>query len=296
MKPIVRPGRLTVFVLLTACCLQAPLAQEQDGIKLGNRSIFSKLASQQLEAQAALQYRQTLQQAEQVHALAPADNAQLQRLRAIADRLKPYTRRWNDKASQWQWEVNLLGSREVNAYCMPGGKIAFYTGILNTLKLTDDEIAIVMGHEIGHALREHGAKRQGEATVANIFLKGAQLYAGAKGYDPNLVGAAGGQIANLTMLKFSRDDESEADLVGLDLAARAGYDPRAGIALWQKMAIVNKTAPPQWLSTHPSGEHRIQDIRQHLPAVLPLYARAKGLNPNQLPPYQSNVKALAAIN
>ncbi|MFZ6816265.1 M48 family metallopeptidase [Undibacterium sp. Rencai35W] len=269
--------------------------EPQDGVKVGEMSIFRKLGGG-LESQAAMQYQQTLQQAQGQHALGPDNHPQVIRLRAIAEKLKPFAMRWNPKAPEWKWEVNLIASKQINAYCMPGGKIAFYTGILDTLKLTDDEVAIVMGHEIAHALREHGAERAGKARVANFGVKLAEIIAGAKGYDPNLAGSVAGGAANLGMLKFSRDDETEADVVGLDIAARAGYDPRAGIALWQKMSIVNKSAPPQWLSTHPAGKDRIEEIRRHLPEVMPLYAHAKGLNSGTIAPYRSNVKQIAAID
>jgi len=115
------------------------------------------------------------------------------------------------------------------------------------------------------------------------------------GVDSNLTTAFTGGVANLTMLKFSRDDETEADLVGLDIVARAGYDPRAGIALWQKMGMLNKNAPPQWLSTHPAGKTRISEIEKHLPEVMPLYAKARGTRLQALPPYQSNLPGLASI-
>ncbi|MBI3283375.1 MAG: M48 family metallopeptidase [Burkholderiales bacterium] len=283
-------------LLSAATVSQAQNAPATDGVKVGSMSIFRKLApTGALEGQAAAQYAQTMRQAQQQRALGPDDNAQVLRLRAIAHKLIPFALRWNARAPQWKWEVNLIASRQINAYCMPGGKIAFYTGILDTLKLTDDEVAIVMGHEIAHALREHGAERAGKANVANFGIKLAEVIAGAKGYDPNLVGAVGGGVAKMGMLAFSRGDETEADIVGLDIAARAGYDPRAGVALWQKMGMVSKNAPPQWLSTHPSGSSRIAEIQRHFPEVMPLYAHARGISLNALAPYQSNVKGIAAL-
>lgn len=276
---------------------QGNAAPAQDGVQVGGMSVMRKLApSGAMEKQAALQYAQTMQQAEQQRTLGPDNHPQVIRLRAIAKKLIPYALPWNARARDWKWEVNLLGSPQINAYCMPGGKIAFYTDILTTLKLTDDEVAIVMGHEMAHALREHGAERAGKAAVANLGVKALELYAGVKGYDPNLAGAAGGMIAKGVMLKFSRNDETEADVVGLDIAARAGFDPRAGVALWKKMGMLNQSAPPQWLSTHPAGPTRIAEIQRHFPEVMPLYAKARGLSLNALPPYQSNLKGMAPIN
>ena len=203
-------------------------------------------------------------------ALAPADHPQLIRLRAIASRLIPYTRPWNARAPGWKWEVNLIGSKELNAFCMPGGKIAFYYGLLQRLQLNDDEVAAIMGHEMAHALREHARERMGKTAATRI---GAGLLSSLLG-----LGSAGDSLLNmggqLLTLRFSREDESEADIVGMELAARAGYDPAAGVTLWQKMIRANQGAPPEFMSTHPSGPTRINDIRDKLPKVAPLYARA----------------------
>lgn len=264
------------FVL--ALCLSSALgsgawaqAVPREGVDVGGNSVFSRIVSaERLEHEAAQQYRQMLEQADSKKALAPATDPQLRRLRAIAQRIIPYVSTWNPRARAWKWEVNLIGSRQINAFCMPGGKIAFYTGILEQLKLTDDEVAMVMGHEIAHALREHARERMGKNAATNI---GANLLSQVLG-----LGQLGQTVthygAQLLTLQFSREDESEADLVGMELAARAGYDPRAGVSLWQKMSAANKNAPPQWLSTHPSGKTRIKEIQDNLPRVLPLYERA----------------------
>ena len=154
---------------------------------------------------------------------------------------------------------------------MPGGKIAFYTGILNKLKLTDDEVAMVMGHEIAHALREHARERMGKNAATGV---GANLIGQVLG-----LGQVGQMVTNygaqLLTLQFSRSDESEADLVGMELAARASFDPRAGVSLWQKMSAASAGAPPQWLSTHPSGNTRIHDIEVNLPKVMPFFDRSR---------------------
>jgi predicted Zn-dependent protease len=222
--------------------------------------------------------------------LLPQSHPEVQRLRAIAKRIIPHTTRWNQDATQWQWQVNLIDSKDVNAFCMPGGRIGFFTGILSSLKLTDDEVAAVMGHEIAHALREHSrekmAKQMGTNAVARI---GGALVSGIFGIDPSITGTVASYGAQFVGLKFSRDDEREADLVGLDISSRAGYDPRAGIALWRKMAALDRRAPIEVLSTHPGGESRIKDMERHMNLLLPVYARAKGTTINKLPPYQTNV-------
>jgi predicted Zn-dependent protease len=226
------------------------------------------ISAEQVEASAQQQYAQMMAKASSQRALAPADHPQVLRLRTIAQRIVPFTRTCNPRADDWKWEVNLLGSQQINAFCMPGGKIAFFHGILAQLQLHDDEVAAIMGHEIAHALREHARERIGKtlATRGLASIVGAVLGVGAAG-DALLQATS-----QLATLKFSRDDETEADLVGMELAARAGYDPAAGVSLWQKMIAANKHAPPQWMSTHPSGKQRIKDIEAKLPRVAPLYA------------------------
>ncbi len=237
----------------------------------GNISSMTKVVSaDQVEAGASQQYAQMLRQASGQKALALDNHPQLVRLRAISDRIVPIATQCNDRSKQWKWEVNLLGSSQVNAFCMPGGKIAFYYGILSKLQLNDDEVAAIMGHEIAHALREHARERIGKTMVTRglATVAGALLGFGGLG---DLMANIGSQLLTL---KFSRSDETEADLVGMELAARAGYDPAAGISLWQKMMTANKGAPPQWMSTHPAGTTRIKDIQGKLKRVSPLYENA----------------------
>jgi predicted Zn-dependent protease len=287
------------FVLLALCAvMQTAPAQDnkpqvvQDGIAvkpLGGGMWRNITAPEQaVNEQAAQQYTALMGQARDKGALVPADDARVKRLRAIAQRIIPQTARWNPKAQQWKWQVNLLQSAQVNAFCMPGGRIAFFTGIIDKLKLTDDEIAAVMGHEIAHALREHGRERMSKsATTGLVTGIGGAILSAWSGYD---VRGAANAAGKMVVLKFSRDEEREADLVGLDIAARAGYDPRAGVALWNKMAALDgRGAPIELLSTHPGGAHRIEQIESHMNVLLPLYARAKGMPVNRLPPYRTNL-------
>ena len=286
--------KLNAALLALVCCAGAiaPVAAggQDDGIPVSSMSRLRGLGgdARQFDQQSKLQYDQMLAQAHQKDAVATERNPQLIRLRAIAKRLIPFTARWNPDSANWKWEVNLLNSPTVNAFCMPGGRIAFYNGILTKLNLTDDEVAMVMGHEIAHALREHAREQAGKNTITSVGTRILGAVGSAYfGVDPRLGDAAAGMVAQGAALSFSRGDESEADLVGLDLAARAGYDPRAGIALWQKMGAVNKSQPLPFLSTHPSGSKRIEDMNKNMYLVLPVYARAKGLDPNALPPYHS---------
>ena len=257
--------------LLTAGAAVLAFSAHAEGVDVGGNSALTRLVpAETVERSAKQQYANMLQQAARQKALGPPSNVQVKRLRSIAQRLIPFAIPWNPRAREWQWEVNLIGSEQINAYCMPGGKIAFYTGILKKLHLTDDEVAMVMGHEIAHALREHARERMAtsELTGMGVNLASQLLGLGALGQSVTNYGA------QLLTLRFSRSDESEADLVGMELAARAGFDPRAGLTLWQKMGAANHGGPPQWLSTHPSGSTRISDIQANLPKVMPLYLRA----------------------
>ena len=272
LAPGLRNRLVCLPLLLLLGLLAGGSTWAREGVDVGKNSAFSQLVpADSVERSSLEQYAQMLEQAAEKKALAGKDHPQLRRLRDIANKIIPHALSWNPRAANWQWEVNLIGSKQINAFCMPGGKIAFYTGILDQLKLNDDEVAMVMGHEIAHALREHARERMGKSTATNI---GASLLTQLLG-----LGQIGQTVTNygaqLLTLQFSRDNESEADLVGMELAARAGYDPRAGVTLWQKMSAANKGAPPQWLSTHPSGSTRIGDIEANLPKVLPLYERVK---------------------
>ena len=264
--------RLFTTALAAGAAGLALPAHAREGVDVGKKSVFVKAVSaEQIEAASQQQYVQMTNEFAQKGELMPASDPQVVRLRAIAQRIIPHTLEWNERARDWKWEVNLINSPQLNAFCMPGGKIAFYTGILAQLQLQDEEVAMIMGHEAAHALREHARERIGKtmATRGLIELGAALLGAGGTG---RMLGDLGGQVV---ALKFGRDDESEADLIGIDLAARAGYDPRAGVTLWQKMAQASKGAPPQFLSTHPTGPTRIKDIEANLPKVAGLYARAE---------------------
>jgi predicted Zn-dependent protease len=281
----------SAVLALLLCAGAAATFAQNDGIPVSKLSRMRGLAgadATQFDQQSKLQYNQMLSEAHKKDAVATDSNPQLIRLRAIAKRIIPFTSRWNPDAAKWDWQVNLLRSDTVNAFCMPGGRIAFYNGILTKLNLTDDEVAMVMGHEIAHALREHAREQAGKNNVTSLLGRVAGAAGAAYfGLDPRLGDAVGSGAARVASLSFSRSDETEADLVGMDLASRAGFDPRAGIALWQKMGAVNKNQPISFLSTHPAGKDRIKEMNDNMHLVLPVYARAKGLNPDKLPAYHS---------
>ncbi len=253
---------------LTAAVAPGAWAQVNVGQSSGMRNL---VPAQQLESAATQQYSQLLAEARAKGALAPDHHPQLQKLRAIARQLIPHTAPWNERSRQWKWEVNLIGSKQINAFCMPGGKIAFYTGILDQLQLNNDEAAMIMGHEMAHALREHARERLAKTQATSIGLSlGARLL--GLGDLGNIAADLGTQLLSL---KYSRDDETEADLVGLELAARGAYQPQASVSLWQKMTAQNGSGGPGFLSTHPSGPNRIRDLQANVPKVQTLYEQAR---------------------
>ena len=206
----------------------------------------------------------------------PALTARIQR---ITDRLIPATGTFRPDAPNWKWEVNTLTTKEMNAYAMPGGKIMVYSGLVDGLHLTDAEIAAVLGHEISHALREHTRERVSRAYEQQVALLGLSVLTGAGSGTMDLAG----EVASVTFgLPHDRQQEAEADVMGLELMARAGYDPHEAISLWKKMMAAEKSAPPQFLSTHPASANRIAELESHMPQVVPLYLAAAPKNSSAL--------------
>lgn len=256
----------------TALVLGGCASTTSGGAVGAERKQLLLVSSAQLEQMAAQSYTKLQADASKKSAL-NTDPALTQRVRAIATRIEPHTAVFRRDAPAWKWEVNVISSNELNAFCMPGGKIAFYSGLINKLDLSDQEIAIVMGHEISHALREHSREQVSQAIAAQATIGIGAALLGLGSGSADLASTA---YDALIATKFSRVDEDEADRMGLELSARAGYDPRAGISLWQKMMKANQGGrPPEFLSTHPAETNRIQRIESLLPAVIPLYDAAR---------------------
>jgi predicted Zn-dependent protease len=261
-------------VLATVSATAQPAKDDDGGVKVRRASVMRKLVSAgKLEQVALQQYGQLRAQATSRNSLVPVEDAQAKRVQRIAQELLPHTHKWNRRAKDWSWEVILVKTPTINALCMPGGKIAVFTGILDALKLTDDELAIVLGHEMAHALREHARAREAKVTLTNVGTLAIGLVIGGN------MGELARQGGGLLALKFNRDDEKDADLIGMEIAARAGYDPEAGITLWQKMGQVAGGARPPWLSTHPSSEDRLKRIKGATKDVAKLYEKAKANRP-----------------
>lgn len=234
-----------------------------------DRKQMMLVSAQEIDAGAKVAYSQELQKARASGTL-NKDQKAYQRVQTITKRLIPQTRTFRADAPQWQWEVNVETSDDVNAYCMPGGKIMVYTGLIDQLQATDAELAAVIGHEIAHALREHSRERISRAYAEQLALAGIAV---ATGVGQTTMEIAS-QISAVTFtLPHSREQEAEADRIGLELMARAGYDPNAAVTLWQKMTKLGGGGP-EFLSTHPSGESRIRDLESNIPRVLPLYRAA----------------------
>ena len=229
------------------------------------------LSSEEVNKAADQAYDKTMAQAKKKGVL-NRNPEQVRRIREISMRLIPATAAFRKDAPKWKWEVNVISSKEVNAWCMPGGKMAVYTGLIEQLNATDEELAAVMGHEIAHALREHGRERASQQMAQQTIIGiGAALLG---------IGDLGAGLANVVAdvtigLPYARNFEREADRIGVELAARAGYDPRAAVTLWQKMIKVGGGGPPQLLSTHPAPAERIEDLKEYSAKVMPLYKKAK---------------------
>lgn len=255
--------------VLVAC--QTVQTTQGGAIGVNREQRMSSLVSEAELEQGALQaYRQEIGKASQQGKL-NRDPAQLARVRHIAERLIGQTTVFRPDATRWKWEINVIDSPQVNAWCMPGGKIAVYSGLIQKLQPTDAELAAVMGHEIAHALREHARERASQQMGSNILVSAVGIATGNQGLSD-----MASMAANLTFnLPNSRLHETEADQIGVELAARAGYDPNAAITLWQKMGrVAGGGGTPEFMSTHPSGETRIHDLQAISARVMPLYQAA----------------------
>jgi Zn-dependent protease with chaperone function len=262
-----------VTVLVSACLLVACTSTSRPGVVGVERTQFMMISAAQIDRISASSFEQQAKAAQKKNILITS-GPQYERLKTIANRLIPQTAVFRDDTHSWNWGLQLIDSPMVNATCAPGGRITFYTGIINKLNLTDDEIAAIMGHEIAHAVREHGREQVSQALAQNVITNVALAAAGAG--SAQSIDAANQIMQYVLVLPNSRQNEKEADAIGLEIAARGGYDPRAAITLWEKMSKESKGKnPPEFLSTHPSNENRIKELSALMPRVMPLYEAAK---------------------
>ncbi|MBN2865327.1 MAG: M48 family metallopeptidase [Thiotrichales bacterium] len=259
------------FTLLSlTACLGTQQTTKQGTVGIERQQLMM-ISEQEMTQGADKAYDAILREAREKKTL-NTDPKMVERIRIIGNRLIPQTAVYRADAPRWDWEINLIKSDQLNAWCMPGGKIAFYTGIIQKLNLSDDEIAAIMGHEMAHALREHGRERASQAQLTQVGLTALQIFTGVQG--PMLDATAMALNVTLT-LPNSRTHETEADRMGVELAARAGFNPYAAVNVWQKMAEQSNGAPPEILSTHPAPSTRIKDLKKYAKKVEPLYLQAK---------------------
>lgn len=270
MPSVFRFAGLAAALLLAGCQQVNTTSGGVVGVER-KQNMFSMLSSAQVDQMYAQSYQQTLSEASKAGKL-DASSSDAKRVKAIADRLIPQTGAFRPDAPSWKWEVNVIKSDELNANCGPGGKIIVYTGLIDQLKLTDDELAAVMGHEIAHALREHGREAMSRAYAVQM---GENLGGALLGLGQDSMQLADQVVQYSLTLPNSRQNENEADLIGLELAARAGYNPNAALTLWQKMGQAGGNAPPEILSTHPADSTRMANLQAAIPKVMPLYEQAK---------------------
>ncbi len=261
---------LAGVLLLTGC--QAVNTTGSSAVGVDRKQyMFSMLSTNEINQSYAQTYQETLQQAQAKGKLDTRSN-NAKRLQVIGQRLISQVGYFRADARQWDWQVSLIDSPDLNANCGPGGKIIFYSGIITKLKLTDDEIAAIMGHEIAHALREHSR----EAMSKAYGIEMAKLGLGAVlGVSQDTMAIADTAVQYGMTLPNSRGAETEADLLGIELAARAGYNPNAAVSLWRKMEQVSQGSPAEFMSTHPSSSTRISTLQANIPKVMPLYEQAR---------------------
>ncbi|WP_181157155.1 M48 family metallopeptidase [Paraburkholderia sp. BL21I4N1] len=253
-------------------------------LRYGGYMVFRNLIpSPVLEAQAAEEFSQIAYGAEHANRLYGDTDAHVTRVRAIVDKLIPYSLKWNERAKNWKWDVAVVRSPDIRMYCLPGGKIVVYGGLLDRARLNDNELGMLIGHEIAHALREHARERLGQLQASQLDSSGTipQLFGLA-----DLGAAPLGIGSRLLEMKYANTDETEADVIGSDIASRAGYDPRAAVTLWDKLAAATQSNRNQgFIYVHPYTPARRQDIVKRLPDMLPLYAKAIGKSVDALPDY-----------
>ncbi len=257
----------SVFVFSFTSCLTSTTSSGTVG---ANRSQLMLVSEETMEQSARESYAQVLSEAKASGTL-NTNAATTNRVRNIANRLIRQVGVFRNDALSWDWQINVITDDTVNAWCMPGGKIVVYTGIINSLNLTDGELAAVMGHEISHALKEHSREQASHDALTNIGIFAIAQLAGLGDFGTTALALA---TQYTIALPFSRSHETEADHMGTELMARAGYDPYEAVNIWVKMSKLSGSSVPEILSTHPSHDTRIKDLQSVAAKVYPLYQSA----------------------
>ncbi|HTJ93413.1 MAG TPA: M48 family metallopeptidase [Pararobbsia sp.] len=292
VRRMVRMGIVALVVVLAVVVYRSAHAADAPGqidsrdptgeLRVGNpMALRGPATDAMLEQIAGIEYRQLINDASLQHrVLAPTD-PRVRRVRDIVGDLAPYALKWNDRARKWSWEVNVVRSPRLDAYCMPGGKIVVFTGLFDKLRPSDDELAMLLGHEIAHALRQHARMMLDEHAPSRYrgTLSAPQLF-GFSGFDFDTG-------SGFPDLRYSADDEREADVIGTEIAARAGYDPRAAMTLWQRVATVDRRMPVELAETHPITNARLDDLRRRQSDMFVIYAKSLGKDAIRMPAAQS---------
>jgi len=275
-------NRLCFYVVLISSTLMVLAGCVTNPIT--GRSQAMTVSDEQAAQKSQAAYNQLLQEA-QTDKVLDEDTSQVRRIQEIANPLISQAEKLRPASNQWAWEVHVLKSTEVNAWCMAGGKMAVYTGLLDKIQPTDDELAAVLGHEIAHALLSHQAEKMSRSQMQNASISVGLIAASMMGYGMPGMGALANSAASVGLeLPNSREAESEADSVGLRLAAQAGFNPEASVSLWQKMLAVSSNHQPTWLSTHPDPESRISAMQVEAQKLMPVYETARKTKPNSTSP------------
>jgi len=271
-------GRLSVLV----GCALALVACETNPYT-GRSQLMVIPASQEM-AMGAQAYQQVLHDPKTPQSHDPREVEPVKRVAArIIDAAKKS--KYADIANKFEWEVTVIkDDKTMNAFALPGGKIAVYTGIFPVAK-NEAGLAAILGHEVTHALARHGGERMSQGLAAQVGVAALSVGAASQGYDPQMAALAGGLLANYGfILPYSRQHESEADHIGLLLAAQAGYDPHEAVHVWERMEQVSKGQPPVFLSTHPGHGTRIKQLEEWMPEALSYYHPQPGFQSADLPP------------
>jgi predicted Zn-dependent protease len=259
-----------------------PYTAPNDQIRFGNAAVFRNLiTSSTLEAQGADEYALIIHEASVSGHLLGNDSPLIKRSRVIVDKEIPFALKWNDRSKNWKWEINVVRSKDIRMYCLPGGKIVIYSGLIEKLRLNDNELGMMIGHEIAHALREHARERLGRQQAAQLSAASIPLLFGFGDLNTAPINLG----AQLLDMQYSPADETEADVIGSEIASRAGYDPRAAITLWKKIDFATRRSDNGFIHVHPYGPQRRADLMKRLPDMMPLYAKAIGKTVDQLPNY-----------
>ncbi|MBX2845787.1 MAG: M48 family metallopeptidase [Saprospiraceae bacterium] len=267
---IKKVGVLLLVIFALQACKKVPVTGRSQINLIGDDSI-NKMAEQQ--------YNMVLDQSRTVNNTSNGEMVERvgERISNAVDRYAKANGFYEDIAD-YNWEFNLIDENVANAWCMPGGKVAFYTGILPFTE-SEEGMAVVMGHEVAHAIARHGAERLSQQLLAQGLSVGAAIAsAGTNVQTQNTINQAFGIGSTLGILAFSRKHESEADKMGLIFMAMAGYDPREAVEFWKRMSESGGQAPPEFLSTHPSHETRIKDLEENLPEALKYYKPRTGIS------------------